>query len=149
MPSLFLSELFEALSNMVSIDQTDWKFVSNFATRWKTSIVDVLLDFHIVDESILAKALAQAHGLEYRPGASLQTDFSGVDVETFDDLLSVGAVPLSDESLAICNPYDDLRGNLAHWLCNREMVVTERSFLFEALRKRSILDWLQSDEVDA
>lgn len=147
MSELYLSELFEALSEMISIDQTDWKFVTNFATRWKTSIVDVLLDFNIVDETLLAKALARAHGLDYFTGTSLQTDFSGIDVETFDDLLSVGAAPLSGDKLAICNPYDDLRGNLAPWLCNREMVVTERSFLFDALRKRSILDWLQTDEL--
>lgn len=146
MSNIYLSELFEALSEIVSIDKIDWKFATNFANRWKTSIVDVLLDFNIVDETALAKALAKAHSLLYAPGTQLRADFSGIDVETFDDLLSVGAVPLADEKLAICNPYDDLRGNLGKWLCSREMVVTERSLLFETLRKRSMIDWLQADE---
>lgn len=141
-----LGELFEALSQATSLDSVDWNYAAQFARRWKLSIADALLDLNYVDETNLARALAKAHNLTYLPGQLLKTDFAGVDLEAFDDLLTVGAVPLIDERLAICNPYDDLRGNLGKWLCQREMVVTERSHLFDVLRRRSLTDWLQSEE---
>lgn len=141
-----LSELFEALSNMAAIDLVDWQYATQFARRWKMSIADALLDLNYVDETTLAKALAKAHNLSYLPGPQMKSDFTAIDLETFDDLLSVGAVPLKDDKLAICNPYDDLRGILGKWLCQREMIVTERSQVFDVLRKRSLMDWMQPEE---
>ena len=143
---VILQELFEALSHVTSIDLVDWNVATQFARRWKLSIADALLDLNFVDETALAKALAKAHNLTYLPGQFLKSDFTGIDFETFDDLLTVGAVPLTDERLAICNPYDDLRGNLGKWLCNREMVITERTPLFDVLRRRSLSDWMQAEE---
>lgn len=148
MEHLALPELFEAVGQMTSIDSVDWHLATRFAQRWRLSIADALLDLRYVDETILARALAKAHNLAYLPGTHLKCDFAGIDLEAFDDLLSVGAVPLADDRLAICNPYEDLRGNLGKWLCQREMVVTERSYLFEALRKRSLADWLQPAEAE-
>lgn len=144
--NIVLAELFEALSAMTSLDMVDWQYAAQFARRWKMSIADALLELNYVDESVLARALAKAHNLNFLPGTLIKSDFSGIDLETFDDLMSVGAVPLVDDKLAICNPYDDLRGILGKWLCQREMVVTERSHLFDVLRKRSLADWLQPDD---
>lgn len=145
-PSMnILPELLEALQPLVPLDQTDWLFATRFAERWKLSVADALLDLHFVDETRLARALARAYHLEYLPGTELQCDFSEIDFEGFNDLLSVGAAPLQNDRLAICNPIDDHRGILGNRLCQREMVVTERSHLFEALRQQSLSEWLKRD----
>jgi hypothetical protein len=141
-----LPELFDALRSHNSIDEVDWLLVTRFAEKWKLSIADALLDLHIVDETMLARALAKAHHITYIPHTELECDFTEIDFETFEDLLSVGAAPLTGFKLAICNPYDDHRGNLGNRLCQREMVVTERSHLFEALRNQGMREWLLEDE---
>ncbi len=137
-----LPELFEALEQMTQIDAVDWDLACSFAEHWKMSVGDALLDLRFVDETTLAKAMATAHNINYLSGSELVCDFSDTDFETFQDLMSVGAAPLQDARLAICNPYDDLRGNLGHKLCQREWVVTERSVLFEALRRQGLSEWM-------
>lgn len=137
-----LPELFESLEQMTQIDVVDWSLACSFAEHWKLAVGDALLDLKFVDETTLAKALAKAHNIPYLSGSELVCDFSDIDFETFQDLLSVGAAPLQDNRLAICNPYDDLRGNLGPRLCQREWVVTERSVLFEALRKQGLSEWI-------
>lgn len=144
-----LCELFEALQSMVSLDLVDWHFATRFAEKWKISVADALVDLNFIDETTLARALAKAHDLSYLPGLQLRCDFHGIDFETLDDLMSVGAAPLSDNRLAICNPYDDHRGHLGNRLCQREMVITERSSLFEALRRQSLNDWLERDSLES
>lgn len=139
---ILLPEFFQALRTTSDIDDVDWTVASRLAEQWKMSIADVLLEIHAVSETILAKALARAHGLQYVTGASLTCDFSDVDTELFSDLLNVGAAPLQDNRLAVCNPYDDHRGHLGSKMCEREMVVTERSLLYEALRKQSLTNWV-------
>lgn len=140
-----LPEFFEALAVLTDLDPIDWSLACRFASRWKLSIADALLDLNFVDETSLAKALAHAHSLEYLPWSELHCDFSEIDFEMFQDLLSVGAAMLGDGRLAICNPYDDLRGNLGKRLCQREMVVTERSHLYDALRQQGLSNWLEGD----
>jgi hypothetical protein len=139
---IVLPELFEALQQMTQIDGVDWTLACSFAETWKMSVGDALLDLKFVDETTLAKALAKAHNIAYVSGAELVCDFSEIDFEVFQDLMSVGAAPLQDQRLAICNPYDDLRGNLGPRLCQKEWVVTERSVLFEALRKQGLSEWI-------
>ncbi|MEY2987638.1 MAG: hypothetical protein RJB13_1159 [Pseudomonadota bacterium] len=139
---VLLPEFFQALRNMSDLDDVDWIVASRLAEQWKMSIADVLLEIHAVSETVLAKALARAHGLQYVTGISLTCDFSDVDTELFSDLLNVGAAPLQDNRLAVCNPYDDHRGHLGSKMCEREMVVTERSLLYEALRKQSLTNWV-------
>ena len=140
--TILLPEFFQALRTMSEIDDVDWVVASMLAEHWKMSIADVLLELHAIDESILARALARAHGLQYVTGNSLTCDFSDVDTELFSDLLNVGAAPLQNNRLAVCNPYDDHRGHLGSKMCEREMVVTERSLLYEALRKQSLTNWV-------
>jgi hypothetical protein len=101
-------------------------------------VADALLDLNYLDEVHLAKALAKANNLPYKGGHSLKYDFSELTFEMFEDLLSVGAVPLENHKLAICNPYDDHRGYLDKHLCEREMVVTERSAVMNALRQKAL-----------
>jgi hypothetical protein len=137
-----LPELFEALAQMTQLDTVDWALACRFAEHWKMAVGDALLDLKFVDETTLAKALAKAHNIAYLSGSELVCDFSDIDFEAFQDLMSVGAAPLQDQRLAICNPYDDLRGNLGPRLCQREWVVTERSVLFEALRKQGLSEWI-------
>lgn len=144
---MVLPEFFEALNTLTDIDAVDWDIACRFAAHWKLSIADSLVDLNFVDETTLAKALAKAHSLDYLPGTDLKCDFSEIDFETFQDLLSVGATLLNDSRLAICNPYDDLRGNLGNRLCQREMVVTERSHLYDALRKQGLANWLEGDPI--
>lgn len=145
MSDAILHQFFEVLSEMIEIDQVDWQIANRFAMRWKMSVADALLDLNYVDETTLAKALATANNLTYIQGSLLTCDFRETDFDTFDDLLNVGAVPLLEDRLAIFNPYDDLRGNLGARLCDREMVVTERSYVFDALRKQGLTHWLPSD----
>lgn len=139
--TILLPEFFQALRAVSEIDDVDWVVASRLAEHWKMSIADVLLELHAIDESVLARSLAKAHGLQYVPGNSLTCDFSDVDTELFSDLLNVGAAPLENNQLAVCNPYDDHRGHLGSKMCEREMVVTERSLLYEALRKQSLTNW--------
>jgi hypothetical protein len=142
MDTIAIPEFFESVASMTPIDRVDWYLACQFAERWKLSIADALLDLRFVDETTLAKALAKANNLSYLAGSELQFDFSEVDFESFQDLLSAGAAPLDGERLAICNPYDDLRGNLGNRLCQREWVVTERSILFDALRRQGLSEWM-------
>ena len=139
---ILLPEFFQALRTMSDLDDVDWVVASRLAEQWKMSIADVLLEIHAVSETVMAKALARAHGLQYVTGNTLTCDFSDVDTELFSDLLNVGAAPLQDNRLAVCNPYDDHRGHLGSKMCEREMVVTERSLLYEALRKQSLTNWV-------
>jgi hypothetical protein len=140
--TILLPEFFQALRSMSDLDDIDWIVASRLAEQWKMSIADVLLEIHAVSETVLAKSLARAHGLQYVTGNSLTCDFSDVDTELFSDLLNVGAAPLQNSRLAVCNPYDDHRGHLGSKMCEREMVVTERSLLYEALRKQSLTNWV-------
>jgi len=130
---VIMPEFFETLSTMT--------LACGYAEKWKISVADSLLDLCFVDETTLAKALAKSQDLEYLPCKELRADFSNIDYEMFEDLVSVGALPIEDERLAICNPYDDLRGSLGKELCNREMVVTEKSYLFRFLREYGLSDW--------
>jgi hypothetical protein len=141
-PQILLPEFFQALRTMSDIDDVDWIIASRLAEQWKMSIADVLIEIHAVEESIIAKSLARAHGLQYVSGQAITCDFSDIDTELFSDLLNVGAAPLENNRLAVCNPYDDHRGHLGSKMCEREMVVTERSLLYEALRKQSLTNWL-------
>ena len=145
-PNHVLPELFDALQSFILFDTCDWHYATRFAEKWKLSVADAMLDLHFVDETTLAKALARAHNLNYLSGTYLKCDFKDIDFECFNDLLSVGAAPLEDNRLAICNPYDDHRGNLGNRLCQREMVVTERSHLYETLRRQSLSEWLRRDD---
>ncbi len=140
---IILPELFESLQQMTQLDVIDWSLACSFAEHWKFSVGDALLDLRFVDETTLAKALAKAHAIGYVSGSELECDFSDIDFDQFQDLMSVGAVPLMNDRLAICNPYDDLRGNLGNRLCQRAWIVTERSALFEALRKHGLSDWME------
>ncbi len=146
--AVVLAELFEALQSFTSIDLIDWHFAVRFAEKWKLSVADAIIDLNFVDETTLARALAKAHHLQYLPGNQLKCDFSEIDFETFDDLVGVGATPLTENRLAICNPYDDHRGNLGNRICQREMVVTERSHLYEALRAQSLTEWHSRENLD-
>jgi|GEM_PF-648285 len=146
--AIALPELFEAISKSQGLDLTDWSFATRFAEKWKTSVADALLDLNFLDETTLARSLALAHELPYVSGTQLVCDFTDISIEDYDDLLAVGAAPLAEGKLAICNPYDDLRGYLGNRLCEREMVVTERSCLYEALRKQGIERWLEGEPGD-
>jgi hypothetical protein len=139
-----LPELFEVLSEQELLDEVDWTMASRFAERWKISVADALVDLNLIEESTLAKALAEAHHLDYLPHARLDVDLSDVSYEDYEDLVSVGAAPLMEGRLAICNPYDDLRGYLGNRMCARHMIVTERSGLYEALRRSGAQKWLES-----
>ena len=138
---LLLPELFDELKKICRMDEFDWRLTCAYALEWKLSIADSLLDLHYSDEFTIANALANAHSMAFVSGVLLECDFTGIDIDAFDDLVAVGAVPLLGNRLAICNPYDDLRGSLGNKLCEREMVVTERTPLFETLRKQSLLNW--------
>lgn len=143
-----LPELFTALQSLINLDLIDWHFATRFAEKWKLSVADALLDLNFIDETSLAKSLAQAHNLNYLSGQNIKCDFTDIDFETFDDLMSVGAAPLDEFRLAICNPYDDHRGNLGNRICQREMVVTERTYLYEALRRQSLTEWLLREDAE-
>jgi hypothetical protein len=145
--SFILPKLFEVLSYEVKIDKVDWIIVTKFAENWKLSVADALLDLYYVDESTLARGLARSHNLPYIPASQLRFDFSEVSLENFDDLMSVGAAPLEEYRLAICNPYDDHRGYLDNKFCEREMIVTERSSIIEALRKQGFNEWIDEEEI--
>lgn len=133
-----LPELYATLSQSADLDLVDWKMSTQYAETWKLSVVDALLDLHFVNETILAKCLAHASNLTYHPGSLLIFDFSGVGFEFFDDLMSVGAAPLENQKLAICNPYEDLHGLLDVTLCQRELIVSERSTIIDALRNYAL-----------
>lgn len=146
--TLILPHLFEALHNEIKIDRVDWTIVTHFAENWKLSVADALLDLSYIDESTLARCLARSHNLPYLPASQLKFDFSEVSLENFDDLMSVGAAPLAEYRLAICNPYDDHRGYLDKKFCEREMIVTERSSIIEALRKHGFNEWIEEEELE-
>lgn len=143
--SLILPNLYEVLNYEIKIDRVDWSIVTKFAENWKLSVADALLDLSYIDESTLARCLARSHNLPYIPSIQLKYDFSEVSLENFDDLMSVGAAPLEEYRLAICNPYDDHRGYLDNKFCEREMIVTERSSIIEALRKHGFNEWIDDD----
>jgi hypothetical protein len=145
--SFILPRLFDALSHEIKIDRFDWIVVTQFAEKWKLSVADALLDLNYVDESTLARSLARSHHLPYIPCAQLTYDFSEVSLENFDDLMSVGAAPLAEHRLAICNPYDDHHGYLDKKFCEREMIVTERSAILDALRKHGVAE--QKEEIQS
>ncbi len=143
---IILPHLFEALSQEIKLDKVDWIIVTKYAETWKLSVADSLLDLNYLDETTLARCLARSHNLPYIPSVSLKYDFSEVSLENFDDLMSVGAAPLDEDRLAICNPYDDHRGYLDSKFCEREMIVTERSAIIEALRKHGLSEWMMDEE---
>lgn len=143
--SFILPQLYEVLTHEIKIDRVDWTIVTKFAENWKLSVADALLDLSYIDESALARCLARSHNLPYIPSTQLKFDFSEVSLENFDDLMSVGAAPLEEYRLAICNPYDDHRGYLDNKFCEREMIVTERSSIIDALRKHGFHEWIDDD----
>lgn len=130
-----LQNLYDHLIKEVGLDKVDWDLAVHFARKWKQSVADSLIELHFVDESTMAKCLAQVHKIPYQKGDKLSYDFSAISHENFEDLLSVGAAPLADSKLAICNPYDDHRGYLSSKLSEREMIVTERSAVLGALHQ--------------
>jgi hypothetical protein len=138
---LYLPELFEALQQFVSLDLTDWRGITRYATKWHLSLADALLDMRFTDETSLAKALATARNLPYLGAKKLESDINGLTFDCLEDLLSVGALPIAEGRLAICNPYDDHRGLLRPDLTARDMVVTERSPLYSALHTLCMRDW--------
>lgn len=144
--SFILKNLFDALHHEIKLDKIDWIFVTNYAEKWKLAVADALLDLYYVDEATLARALARSHNLPYLPGVELNYDFSEVSLENFDDLMSVGAAPLTEHRLAICNPYDDHHGYLDSKFCEREMIVTERSAIIDALHKHGLTEWISENE---
>ncbi len=138
---IYLPELFESVKSFVSIDEIDWHVATRYATKWRLSLADALLDQRIVDETVLAKALATTRRLPYLSSELLNPDPSFLTIDCLEDLLNVGALPISEKRLAICNPYDDHRGLLRPDLAEREMVVTERSPLYYALHRLCLMDW--------
>lgn len=143
--SFILQNLFNALHHDIHIDKTDWTYATRYAEKWKLSVADAILDLNYTDETTLARALARSHNLPYIPGSELMYDFSEVSLENFDDLMSVGAAPLTEHRLAICNPYDDHHGYLDSKFCEREMIVTERSVITDALRKHGLTEWIEEN----
>lgn len=135
-PESNYKNLFEYLSQATGIDEHDWQLACQFATKWKVSIADACADLNFVTEQDLAKAFSVVMELPYVSETELMPDFSGVDQETFEDLINSGAIPLADGRLAICNPYDDHRGFLPRHFCDMDMVITERRAIFRALRTR-------------
>lgn len=133
-----LQNLYNELQNEARIDKIDWLIATKFAQKWKLSVADALVDLNFVEESTLARCLAAANHLVYIPGSELSYDFSEVSLEHFEDLMNVGAAPLEDSKLAICNPYDDHHGYLDSRYCAREMIVTERSAVIDALRRHRL-----------
>ena len=119
--------------------------VTRYATKWKLSMADALFNMRVADETSLAKALAKARRLPYWESRLLVPDARGLTFECIEDLMNVGALPVAQHRLAICNPYDDHRGLLRPELAAREMVVTERSPLYNELHKLCMSDW-NSDE---
>jgi hypothetical protein len=138
---IYLPELFESLKEFIPLDRCDWHSLTRYATKWHLSLADALLDMRFTDETSLAKALARARNLPYLPSKSLLTDARGLSFDCLEDLLNVGALPIAESKLAICNPYDDHRGLLRPDLAARDMVVTERSPLFSALHTLCMRDW--------
>lgn len=138
---LYLPELFEAVKNFISVDSYDWKTLTRYALKWHLSLADALLDMKLVDESSLAKALSMARKLPYLGARRLEVDVRGLTFDCLEDLIGVGAIPISGGRLAICNPYDDHRGLLRPDLAARDMVVTERSPLYDALHSLCMRDW--------
>ena len=132
---IILQNLYEALKAEIKIDNTDWAVITSYASKWKISVAEALLDLNIIEESILARCLAISHSLTYIPATNLKFDFSQVSLENYNDLMNVCAVPIIDSKLAVSNPDDDHRGFLGQKFCEREMVVSERSGIMEALRK--------------
>lgn len=130
-----LQSLYEQISAQAGIDRVDWLMATKFAQKWKLSVADALIELHFVDESTMAKCLASVHEIPYVKGEELKYDFSHITNENFEDLINVGAVPLVGSQLAVCNPYDDHRGYLSSQLFEREMIVTERSSVLEALQR--------------
>ncbi len=143
---MILQNLFEALQKEIKLDKIDWSFATRYAEKWKLSVADALLDLNYIDESTLARALARSHNLPYIPATELKYDFSEVSLENFDDLMSVGAAPLTEYRLAICNPYDDHHGYLDGKFCEREMIVTERSAIIDALRQQGLSEWTAEND---
>ena len=137
-----LPELYESLSADIGLDSIDWTLATRYAENWKLSVADALLDLGFVNEVSLAQCLAKAHNLMYRAGPQLVFDFSEVGYEHFDDLMNVGAAPLENNRLAICNPYDDFHGLLDKKFCHRELVVSERSAIVDALRNYALNEWM-------
>lgn len=150
MPSserIYLPELFDSLKEFVPLDRCDWHSLTRYATKWHLSLADALLDMRYTDETSLAKALARARNLPYLPSKNLFADARGLSFDCLEDLLNVGALPIIESKLAICNPYDDHRGLLRPDLAARDMVVTERSPLFAALHNLCMRDWRTDDPV--
>lgn len=141
---IYLPELFEALQQFISLDSSDWKTLTRYALKWHLSLADALLDMKFVDESSLAKALSVARKLPYLGSPKMEVDLRGLTFDCLEDLIGVGALPISGGRLAICNPYDDHRGLLRPDLVARDMVVTERSPLYAALHSLCMRDWNDS-----
>jgi hypothetical protein len=139
--NIYLPELYESLQEYVSIDCFDWHLVARYATKWKLSMADALFNMRVADEISLAKALAKARRLPYWESKLLVPDPRGLTFECIEDLMNVGALPIAGHRLAICNPYDDHRGLLRPELAGREMVVTERTPLYDELHKLCMSDW--------
>ncbi len=140
--------LFEELILVSDLDSVDWKSALQFSERWKVGLVDALLDLGFVNETVLAKSLASCHGMGYVAGTEIRCDFSEVELDSLDDMLTVGAAPISGNRLAICDPSDDHRGILGNVICSREMVVTERSALFQEIRRHGQEEWKKRNQVD-
>lgn len=145
---IYLPELFQTLRTFISVDEADWHTASRYATKWRLSLADALLDMQIVDETSLAKALATTRRLPYLAGSTLETDTSHLTFDSLEDLMNVGALPIHGNRLAICNPYDDHRGLLRPDLSSREMVVTERTPVYDNLHEMCMVDWSQHSELD-
>ena len=133
-----LLKTYDKLFQVLHFDVVDWKYIIYFANRWKLSVIDALLDLNYLDETILSKAVARSFKIPYIPKTKLEFDFSIVTIDNFEDLLSVGAVPLKGYRLALFNPYDDLHGYLGNAFCEREMVISERSAILSALRQHGL-----------
>jgi hypothetical protein len=144
---IYLPELFQTLRTFVSIDESDWHTASRYATKWRLSLADALLDMQIVDETSLAKALATTRRLPYLAGSALEIDTYRLTFDSLEDLMNVGALPIQGNKLAICNPYDDHRGLLRPDLSSREMVVTERTPIYDTLHELCMVDWSQQSEM--
>jgi hypothetical protein len=127
-------DFLKLLKSRIAIDEIDWQLAKIHSDKWQLSLADALIDLHFANETAVAHALAELASMSYIEGESIRDEEVDIDSNDLDALLQVGALPLSQGRLAVCNPQDDHRGFLGNSLCEREMLVTERSTIYKFLR---------------
>ena len=133
-----LQYLYNSLKKETELDHIDWQYLLKFSRKWKFSIVDALLDLNYINEIQLAKILSELHKTPYIASNEISIDYQAINLDNFDDLITVGAIPIKKFKLVICNPYDDHHGYLGNHFCEREMAITERSAIMANLRTKGL-----------